>query len=759
MTKKRKINIFIKENKNILLFLIINLIILFISLVVSIFVYKNEGINILFESIVELIYLLITVLFTLQFVVKQIYVNRFSGKIIYKHFDFKIMYKILFIVLMIVLYYCNLNKFINCFLMISITSSVIYFFVCFFIDMKRIDLVDYINNETKGIIEDINKNKHSYNLHKLETIYRDCLEKNEINLALQIINKYEKLFLENMCIVSQKSIKEGADLKEENSFREEILLSLCRMLTNESSTLYRRVDESIFNLMFSLLIKCYKNCTDAKFFDFMEFIIRLNISEKSKNISNLFFRKIVFIFLDEIDNREIYLRKLSFISLVYIDLIRRNILDDDFILLDNLLITLNKENSKQIILEQEIFSQYSKYIIKFSVNSVKTQVLLAELKVLEEKIENNEDYMLIIELYKKMIRYYNFIKKENDIFLWIDFFIELLNNNRESFKEEYYKIIIYIFNRCIKNYEIFDSHIFSWLNAYSIEKYKKDICGLLYNAIKYDKDFYLYSILDKINDILSETTIQQLNTQKMLLEIYDNVFLFAESKGDEKIVSFIVDSYKEMIIKLDKNNCISKSLLKYIVEQIRGYAKMYISKKGKYIDILLSIYETKVSGDRKYVLASNHSEIMDICKIYYELAFDTSERNIDKPIEYISNMLGWKVIYFIQEGNLINAKKVFSFGNDILKMLIKIDYNNIIINFVSTFVITVCSYCFADDMKSYIGDDLIKKIEKQQIKYIDNAIALRDPIKNTWSKDLNCDFAKGLNEFKIKIRKIDESQE
>lgn len=747
-----------KKNKETIIFFIIHIMIFVFSFFCTSFINDKIKIDIekIFLYVLDLIYLLITILLSLQFIIKQIYINRMSSKYVSRQFNFKIIYKVCVLLIMVVL--CFINSYVdyNEEIIVFILLSIIYFFIYIFVDMKNIELERHINKKIVELIEDIKENDNpSKELDKMYKLYRDCYEKKEINLAIKVVNAYVDFLTEDLCKLKEYLLRSEEKNEREGDFQISLFYFMNQMLTNETNASSYRVDNEIFITMAKLMNKCYKS-NDEKLIEFVEFKFKKMCLEKGNNFKNETFRNIIRVLLKKCSDKKEYMGKLNFLINMYNDMIEKNNFDEYFIVLDYLLFEISEGKHNKYIYDREIIEIYLEYAYRTMFYQKNILALLQRIGYIETTFQNKEIYDELLRFYKRISECSPILENETVLILWIEYFVKLMRNRSDDSKKEYCCIIFDLLSIGAKKTDIVIPVLFDWINYEILEENKEKIMRTLFVAIKYNSYGYLTLFLDRINEMLIDTNDKSKKPQQInLFEIYELLLVFSLKQKNWQSLNFIVDSYKEVVEKMDKENIISQDLFKHIINQVEQVSELFIEYNGSYAVKILSILEEMTNEKNKYRILQDHNNIIMICDKYFKLAFAAAERSVDEVIRFVSNQIGWNIKTLIDKNLFEEGQKLFAKGYSIFEMLVKIDYNSNIINFVATFVVTMGAYCFAKNSSNSIGNHIISKIRKEHLDYIKNALVLRDPVKKAWNISMSCEnYEDGFIEFKKKVNDL-----
>lgn len=747
----------IKNNAELLIFILVHILIFGLVFAISFMVVEISD-DVIFNGkplLIEFILIEITILISFLFVVKQIYINRITRKYISKIFTKQVIYKIMVLVLLYFLLSLNVAGELGKSLIICSYYTIVFNIIAVFYEMNKIEIETKLDREVEQIIKRISRYKEIDGKYKeLRKIYDDCLEKNEVNIIIKIVNAFEKFFEEKLSIQNKYLLE--TNVKEDDVFEgyKKLLSLLSSMIINEDDANLKRIDKKIY----SVLINCLKNSYKCKYDNLVEYIQMLFIffsKEKSVNFSNDIFYSLMSTLLnDEVKSADDYINKINFIVRLNMSLIEKNKIDSYDFIIYQYLDSLKENEINSVLFDEKTIKKYVNIIFRNLLITKNDFSMMGKIEQLDKIMYDNKKYEYVMKFYNKIPSLLNFLNDERVTLQWIEHFEKLINESRKDFIEKYYVFYFEVIAFSIEKYGALKKDIFNKIDYNIFEMYNQHVTDLLHVSIQFEKYRALSLLLDSINEIALNTNKNEKVKQLKVLELYETAFvIILNNKNKSTDLYFVIGKFKELIGKMDKENIISDDLFKKIINTLNKMVETYSSYKNTESSLIMTLMNDILDEDKMYRHTTTDN-ILYVCEKYYELAFKAAENNDNEIIEKASNYLGWIVIRFVKKGRLKEAKHVFGYGFNLLKMLIKINYDESTVNFVSTFIVTLGSFCFSTDtdyVKNQLGNKIVNDVNKIDKEYIENAVMLRNPIKKSWNSVLNCDFDKGFDIFCKKI--------
>lgn len=293
---------FLKVNKNELIFILIHLIgcisifCVFFNINNSttyfIKLFKNS-----FSVILDISIVLITIILSFEFLIKQIYFNRISGRIIHGKIK-KYVYQIFILIISILLLSIfNSNDIVLCTLFISFIFTFPLFFIWLMVDMENYDVNKYIKKRVKKIILKIEKNEdYQKELLYLSQIYLESASKNEVNICLQIVTSYNKFIVNFLYGKNKKLIKNQLTKENVSNLENDFLRFYTNSILPNDNFETKRINMIIIRHL-TLLYENACKCEDEKLVNKIQTQFHFLFSFKLNNIMKDYFPSFIINFL------------------------------------------------------------------------------------------------------------------------------------------------------------------------------------------------------------------------------------------------------------------------------------------------------------------------------------------------------------------------------------------------------------------------------------------------------------------------------
>lgn len=745
---KSRMTKFIKRNIREISFILCHLIItLFIILIFS---YINNKTNYLinlfkdsFDIILDISIVLITITMSFEFLIKQIYFNRISGRIIssqIKLYIYQVFVLISYIFLFSIL---SSNEKIMCTIYFSFLATMVSFFIKLCFDLEKYDLNKYIKKRVKKIILKIEQNNECEGeLKSLNQIYMECVSKNEVNICLQIISSYNR-FLTNYLYGKNKIIltNEFLNSNYENNFLEFYLKSV---LPNDSLEV-KRINFNIIGCMISLYENACK-CGEDRLREKIELYITHLFLFKLNTLIDEYFKFFIINFLGNPFDENLlkFNQKIKF-SLEFLKALlqEKRITDDSF--LCGYFSEIIKTNNFSDSLKNNLngFLDVIELMVFFNNNSSYLRLL----ETLDLYCLKMNCYDSIINFYDNIISYKEFYDKEITLLTWLNYFDGYINNNqeRENYILKYYDLYFKIIKVSLDRIEILPIHMVPKLKIDYFSAIKKILNELLYLLSIKEKMSSLRQVFITLNDLCLELKISDLECQIEILDMYTVVLISLINCTDSKMISFVIDYYLDLITELDKNHLISQKLSNYIIEEIKNIIFEYIENNNIYATVFMKIFFDFVSREKDFHFMKTIQH--DLYKDVFELGMKAIENGVDNFIKEVSNFIGWGVHEALSYGKYDLAKKYYKYGFNLFSTLVYLDYNNRVTVFVGTFFITILSYCYALDRNFTVlrfANERVRQFDAKMLNILYKSLKLRKDISYTWNDIFKVKFDEGL---------------
>ncbi len=750
-----------KKYSNILIFILIHICIA-ISVFYAGYLLNNrsdfliKSLDNKYDNIIQISIMLITIIISFEFVIKQIYSNRASSKYISFEIKSKGMYQLTYLGIscIVTLLFDNNPKFITPYFL-SYIASIIYFIYELHKEIDNTELNRVINKKIDQIIETLKSDfSNDVELRNLNNIYLDCITKNEINLASQIIVNYKKFLSEQLNNKNRNILTNESNIEEFKDNQGRLLNFFKFALIQDQSINSIKINKKILSILISYLEDCYKCNEDALSKEVEIFIRGMFLYDLTGEITDLYHHFLVS-YLDsafeETNEYDKSFRKTQVIFSITKMLIQKGKIYDCNLLIEYILIKIDNSNIAKI--PDNIKDEYVE-IFEFYLVETNSDYKFACLKQFDSKLEDDKFYHKLIAMYENITSYKNIYQNSEIVNDWLDYFSYLIKKDNKEYIFRIYELYFSVILSSIGIVEIMPSKTIPQINYFEEEKIFDGIIRIIKKCMNNQKKYYLKFIFDQLNMLVSAYSMQEKAKQEKIVGVYDLAFWFLSTINDETIFDVIISSFLELCEKLDKERKISKDLGKTIVSLISDAYKKCTNNRNSLSNKLFMLYDKLFEESADYHFIKEH--IAYIYDDIFDIAIMAIEYNDDITVKASSNFFGWQTKRYI-DNNKEKASEVYEYGFRLFSALISVNYTQNVIIFVGTFIVTIASYCFSPKENSKFtinktfGDKIVSKLDSEMLEFIKKSFSLRKCISKSWDGILSCNFSQGIIQFEDKI--------
>ena len=267
------------------------------------------------------------------------------------------------------------------------------------------------------------------------------------------------------------------------------------------------------------------------------------------------------------------------------------------------------------------------------------------------------------------------------------------------------------------------------------------------------KMFYL--VLKLLKNSVLKLEKNDKNIQEKLFEIFVFVLVRTLNVENKKFTELTIAIIDDCIEELDKNQKISESLGRYIIEEISniGIYKSNI-QQANVIDIIKLLSRFLEEG-KEYIFISRKPENKKLLyKNVYNIGIHSIENNMENAVRSVSNTLGWFIIASIKNDASYLTNYLIERTVDLFKIAKNMEVTEKTLTFIMTLFTTVGTYCCKTPKYKIFLDRILEILKEEDLTRIKTAIELRTKENNMWDRLFEGKTQALTNEFLNKIRDI-----
>lgn len=694
-------------------------------------------VNISFEnsSVIGTSITFLTIIYTLWFsyllVVKQIYSNRYSSKLVGKyiyagsksltiHFFVLLVIGFLLLILNLELFIFSLWYIINC---------IAYIFLCGKNIYKKIgddEIKKVVKEKVKLILNSIDDNSDAKSVKReilrLDRIYDEAYLKNEATTCRIVIVSYYD-FLKKYIETRNKNIIQNDEKQQE--ILKLLIAFQSNLLKKDSSDFAYELNMNIINMIYELAKMSVKCEIESLLMELMNvFYYALTFDLK---ISRLLFQEVYkYIYLLEKQayeqDSEILFGKILEKSKSIFYAIKFEIGEADYIAFLRHLVSglLNCIENKKENYYTKIYSEFENNIAsEISIDNCSNVCILLSMILNKDSFNKNqrakEDFIVLMKRLARNKTIYN-----NQFFAFVIYVVDKYKEIGEqdaAFELQYLyaKNIVesmveapnYIFPEFStrvknilhseeKNQEL--SEKLDVLIAYAIEKNKTNWVGLLFS---------------ELIRVLKLTEQKDKNIQLIWIYLFQKALTNVSSANNSSMQELVLKYYKLAIFEMDKLKIISYDLSIKIIDNLRNLCEFRYRQNVDFSCEIVEFLDDLLDSENNLYFINNNKEIRGrIYRSLFDIAIDSIEKNQDLVIKRVSNVIGWRIKEMIEKGNSETADQLIDYALNMYNLCRDNKINEQTIVFVGTLFVIIGAFAGMEPKHYRYRNKIINELKK-----------------------------------------------
>lgn len=693
-----------------------------------------KGLNEIIIFIMSFLSVIFTLWFSYLLVIKQVYTNKYSQEILNKYVRSGTLHLIIyyFVLLIISILLLIINLSFHVFAIYYIINSFSFMVLCGKNISKKIG-----ENEIRKLLENNIENvlcslKNVYDeetmkssLNKINAIYDDaynCLDQSTCKMVIKSYYNFSEEYIKNR---NTKIIDNNQDIEKSIDIFISCYMKLLKKDTSDFSIkLNKKILYSLYKLakiaidceiksLLSKLIDAYKNILtiekvyfDTLSEDIFAFLCYLEIKSEKEGKSELF--------NDLLDKSK---------SLFVVLKFKYNRIDLTGFLRHYVSTLIDCKENKKLDFAKKVLSYIDDIILnEIDIQNCKTIFIILSMIINEEDFAKDDnicnEYVILI---KKIIN--NKSIYCNDLYSFVMYVVDKLNQQKRVDKAK--DLQYYLCESALKNTDDVPAYISPDFydqvkNEIANQEFNKkvfnDINYLIYIVIEKNNIKWLNILLSQIIDILKNIPQHCRDIQLMWLNIYQKSMVSASSADNNNMKDVIFRYYRETLQEMDNRNIISKSLAISVINSLSNLCQLRFRENLDFPCEIVEFLDDLLGNEPTYRFVSSNRDVKyQIYQSLYDIAIDAIERNQELVIQRVSNVIGWKIKYAIENGHGETAEKLINYALSMFELarVNKISHQTIV--FVGTLFIIIGAYCQTNTKYFIYKNKIIKGLRKDAV--------------------------------------------
>lgn len=291
-------------------------------------------------------------------------------------------------------------------------------------------------------------------------------------------------------------------------------------------------------------------------------------------------------------------------------------------------------------------------------------------------------------------------------------------------------------------------------NAAEIKKVTARIKKILNHCVLGDNISLFYEIVQKINEILAETKMQQKFVQEELIAIYFWMIDRTRLLVNKQFLELSLFNLNTVIEELDKNKAISEAFGEHIINQLHTLCKENMHKNtSSSLDIINMLSQFVLSDNPFYFVSVKTETQKMLYKTLFNIGTDCVENGFEEGVRSVSNALGWMIIKSIEQGVDKHTKYLIDRAAELYAIATSMDISHKTRMFMLTLFPTVGAYCCKNIAHAKYCDMIIRAIRNEELKNVETAVRLRTSENDMWNDLYGGRTDELTKQFMIKFKK------
>ena len=732
--------------------------------------FVNININLSKSNIISVAISFLTIIFSLWFsyllVVKQIYSNRYSNRIVSKYiYAGRKVLTVHFFVLLVAGFF--LLVFADNYVISSIwyvLNCILFVFLCgknIYKKLSEEEIRKTIKDKVECILTEISKNtnpeKVRIELIKLKRIYDDAYLKNEGSTCISVLIGYFEFFkkyIENR----NKNIID--DDKITNDILNLLIEFYKELLKSDNSSFASELNRNILRTFYDLseiAIKCDIETLLVKFLELFSSVLTMDnkkleewFEDVYKYIYNLEMKAV------ELDKETLFDKILEESRCIFYyanyEIGKGNYIAFFRHYAFGLLDCLDKEKEKYY---KKIYDEFENSILsEISADNCDNMCVLISMLLNNETIKKSEHAKKdLFNMLKKLSR--NKTIYDNQFYSFIRYAVDKykeMGEGESAFELQYvyaHNIVEYMTEA--PNY-VFPE--FSEIVEVRDEQKNKNLSDkldeLLTLAIDKNQTNWVGLLLTEVIECLKCTEQKDKNIQLIWIKIFQRAAIRVSSANNTLLQEIVIRCYSSAIFEMDKLKNISKDLGIQIIDNLKSLCECRYRENVDFTCEIVELLDDLLDTQNNVYFINNNKDIRE--KVYdslFYIAIDSIEKNQDLVIKRVSNIIGWRIKGVIENGNTEYADKLIDYAIQMYNLCRANKINDQTIVFIGTLFIIIGAYAGTQTKYYRYRTKIIKalKPDPKNREYLEVSKQLRQYEILGWKCLLGADPIGEINKF------------
>ena len=263
---------------------------------------------------------------------------------------------------------------------------------------------------------------------------------------------------------------------------------------------------------------------------------------------------------------------------------------------------------------------------------------------------------------------------------------------------------------------------------------KEKIFELLNNCITKDNLPMYFTLVNKLNEVLSSTEQRQKGIQEDIISIYISIIYRTRTLVNKQYLEIVFHLFETVIKDMDLKRKISASLGDYIITNISNIAQNGNKDNHmvtiKSVDLLYSFLD---ENEPYTFVVTSVDKKRKLYRAMFNIGMDCIENNFEEGLRRVSNSLGWFTINSIKQGQGELTLYLIERASELYKISKAMEISPKTLTFILTLFTTVGTFCCKNVAYKRYLNKVLEGISTENVSKIKTAINLRTSENDTWN--------------------------